>query len=167
MIAARPAFLSLLFIGVLGAGAGCNNYTHQLERGQSYYEQNDYERALALWRNLEDDDGSLSDSEYIRYCYLRGMTDYRLKYRHDARYWLGLAKAGVIDLGSGLNEDEMARLSEALDDLNASVYGIEKSSKKTASKIEDDSGFGKKCKWTSECDEGFICQSGSCVQLAK
>ena len=82
---------------LLGASfLGCQNYSDQLQRAQSYYERNQYEMALAVVRHLESDQDSLSESEAVRYCYVRGMTDYRLGYTDDARYFLGLAKASVF-----------------------------------------------------------------------
>ena len=165
--ATRFSFMAAI-VAVSFAAVGCNNYSHQLERGQSYYEANNYELALAMWRNLEDDQDSLSDSEFVRYCYLRGMTDYRLKYRPDARYWLGLAKAGQRDIGDGLNDDEMQRLEVALTELSREVYGLGADVHEAEGADNPEAGaLGKKCQWTSQCEEGYICQGGSCVQVKK
>ena len=71
--------------------AGCATYREDLYRGQRLYEDNQYERALALWRVLESDTDSLSFNEQARYAYLRGMTDYRLGFRPDSRHWLAIA----------------------------------------------------------------------------
>ena len=144
-------------------GAGCRNYSDQLARGQGYYEQNQYEAALSVWRNLEADQNSLTRPEVVRYCYLRGMTDFRLGYRTDARYWLGLARAGLnraqgIDGGEtvALMPDEKKRLDETLAELNAQVYGTEPE--------DEPEALGDKCAWTSDCESGFACQDGMCIR---
>jgi hypothetical protein len=102
---------------------GCQNYSDQLQRAQSYYERNQYEMALAVVRNLEADQDSLSDSEAVRYCYVRGMTDYRLGDEVNARYWLGLSVAAAKDNPQALSADEKARVAETLAELNAAVFG--------------------------------------------
>lgn len=145
--------------------AGCQNYRDQLARGQGYYEQNQYEAALAVWRNLEPDQSSLSHPEVVRYAYLRGMTDYRLGYKADARYWLGLSKAGLnrAQAADGepvaLQPDEAERLDETLTELNNEVYGLLGSESE-----EEAEALGEKCEWTSDCDSGFACQDGMCLQ---
>ena len=156
-------FVPILLAPLLCLG-GCNNYSHQLERGQSYYEQNEYEKALALWRTLDSSRDSLSDEELVRYCYLRGMTDYRLNFRPDARYWLGLAKAAERDLALGLNDDEKARMEDALQDLYQEVY---QGAEVGAGSPPDDakSASSKKCNWTSDCEQGSICNEGVCSQV--
>lgn len=174
----RALFLVLL-LGALGAGlSGCQNYTDQLQRSQRYYDENQYETALAVLRNLELDQESLDATERVRYCYLRGMTDYRLAYRADARYWLGLARAAERYATGALTEPESARIEEALSDLNREVYGsaagpasvpADAPADATNSGAAANGGSGdpavKPCQWSSECKQGFICQSGACVQV--
>jgi hypothetical protein len=80
------ALASLLLLA-----SACATYREDLNRGQRLYEENQYEHALAIWRALEADMDSLSRTDQARYAYLRGMTDFRLKFRSDARYWLGIA----------------------------------------------------------------------------
>jgi hypothetical protein len=103
--------------------SACATYRDQLNRGQRMYDENQYENALALWRNLEPDTDSLSFNDQARYAYLRGMTDYRLGFRPDARHWLAIAKATEQDHPGGLSGDWKARTEEALNDLNKEVYG--------------------------------------------
>ena len=83
----------LLVLLALAVG-GCATYREDLNRGQRLYEENEYERALSIWRVLEEDRDSLSLQDQARYAYLRGMTDYRLGFRPDARHWLAVAKSG-------------------------------------------------------------------------
>src|SRR5262245_42428036 len=90
---------------------GCATYRQDLERAKQHYNENQYEKALALMRVLEHDIDSLSDAEQAQYAYTRGMTDYRLAglalaaqvpggvadprkgFRDNSRHWLGVAAA--------------------------------------------------------------------------
>jgi|GEM_PF-1779119 len=143
---------------LLGALA-CTNYADMLRRGQAYYERNEYERALAVWRHLEDDRDSLGPGGRVRYYYLRGMTAFRLEYATDARYWLGLAQASRPTARDALSEAEAKRLEETLAGLSRTVFGM--------GTVDEEAGepqLGEKCAWTSECESGFICEDGFCVQ---
>lgn len=154
----RVLFLALAVSAVLGA-AGCSNYADMLRRGQGYYEHNEYERALSVWRYLEDDTDSLGPAGRVRYYYLRGMTDFRLGYSGDARYWLGLAQASRGAARDALDEDEGKRLDETLSGLSKKAFGLEAPEKK-----EDQHVLGEKCAWSSECEPGFVCEDGYCIQ---
>src|SRR6185503_16964735 len=109
---AKFAFLSALLL------LGCATYREDLNRGQRLYEENEYERSLAIWRSLELDMDSLSLNDQARYAYLRGMTDYRLGFRPDARHWLAVARAVEQEHPGGLSPQWKQRLEEALADLN-------------------------------------------------
>ncbi len=148
---------SLAVLSCLGA-PGCQNYRDQLQRGQGYYEQNQYETALAVWRHLEADQASLTPTEVVRYCYLRGMTDYRLGYREDSRYWLGLAKAGEKKASGALLSEEVKRLDLTLEDLNVEVFDPSQAGRSR------EQALGDSCQWTSDCETGFACQEGVCIQ---
>jgi hypothetical protein len=117
------ALWSILLCAAVGA---CATYREDLNRGQRLYEENQYEHALALWRNLEPDTDSLSFNDQARYAYLRGMTDYRLGFRADARHWLAVARATEQEHPGGLNPEWKERLGKSLDELNRDVYGGEK-----------------------------------------
>ena len=103
---------------------GCNPERAALLRGQAYYEDNQYERALSLWRSLERRQYELSPSEFARYAYLRGMTDYRLGFHADARHWLALAKVAERQRPGGLNGTWLPRLDGALADLDREWSGM-------------------------------------------
>jgi hypothetical protein len=105
------------------AALACSTYREDLNRGQRLYEENQYDRALAIWRLLENDVDSLDTSDQARYAYLRGMTDYRLGYRPYARHWLGIARSIEKEHPGGLNQEWKDRLNKSLDDLNHDVYG--------------------------------------------
>jgi hypothetical protein len=130
-----------------------------LHRGQGYYEHNEYERALSVWRHLDPDRDSLDPLGRVRYFYLRGMTDFRLGYPGDARYWLGLAKASLSRARQALEDDELARLDETLAALNRPVFGLAPAAPGDGRQV-----LGDACRWTSECESGFVCQEGVCVQ---
>jgi hypothetical protein len=112
-----------LFAALLLALSACSTYRENLNRGQRMYDENEYERALAIWRNLEPDIDSLSPNDQARYAYLRGMTDYRLGFRPDARHWLAMAKAFDQANPGGLSAEWKGRTEEALNDLNKEVFG--------------------------------------------
>lgn len=158
--------------------AGCATYREDLYRGQRLYEENQYERALALWRVLETDTDSLSFNEQARYAYLRGMTDYRLGFRADSRHWLAVAKAIEQEHTGGLSPEWKQRLDESLEDLNKDVYGgadrFDKSRstfKEHTKEAGDDAGEGGdkpasgKCYANSDCPDGFMCDNKQCVKL--
>jgi hypothetical protein len=121
-----PIATSYLIAGLLAcaavATAGCSTYRDDLARSQKAYEQNQHERALAIFRMLEPDLQHLSESERAQYAYLRGMTDYRIGYRADARHWLMLAKALENKTPNSLAVDWKARLDESLGELNEAVW---------------------------------------------
>lgn len=103
--------------------ASCVTYTEELNRGQRYFQGNEYERALAVWRMLEPDMDSLSTVDRTRYAYLRGMTDYRMSLRPDARHWLAIARAYEQANPGGIEEGWRDRMKEALKDLDNDVRG--------------------------------------------
>lgn len=100
----------------------CATYTDELGRGQAAFEKSEYERALGTFRALEPDQRHLSTSDQARYAYLRGMTDYRIGYRADARHWLAVAKAIEDDQPKSLPSDWKSRLNDALTELNDEVF---------------------------------------------
>lgn len=113
-----PVVLALLL------ALGCNGERAALLRGQAYYEDNQYERALALWRSLERRQSELSHSDFARYAYLRGMTDYRLGFHGDARHWLALAKVAEQQCPGDLDSTWLPRLDGALADLDRETFGM-------------------------------------------
>jgi hypothetical protein len=112
------------FVAVVAfALSACSTYREHLNRGQRMYDENEYEHALAIWRTLEPDIDSLSANDQARYAYLRGMTDYRLGFRPDARHWLAMAKAFDQANPGGLTAEWKTRTDEAIADLNKDVFG--------------------------------------------
>ena len=112
------AVLGFSLVGLIG----CATYRDDLSRGQHYYDLNQYDNALSVWRMLERDWDSLDYAEQARYAYLRGMTDYRMGYRADARHWLALSEAIVAKHPGGLDAQATAQLNQALTQLNEAVY---------------------------------------------
>ncbi len=162
---------------LLLACAGCATYREDLSRGQRLYEENQYERALALWRVLEADTDSLSFNEQARYAYLRGMTDYRLGFRADSRHWLAIAKAIEQEHSGGISPEWKQRLDESLDDLNKDVYGGSERFDKSRSTFKEhtkEAAEGDqteaapkdgKCFRNTDCPAEHICDANRCVPL--
>ncbi len=118
----RSALVLVLSLGALSV-TGCATFHEDLQRGQQAYEANSHERALAVLRNLEPDIAHLTSQERAEYSYLRGMTDFRIGYKADARHWLALAKAMEDQSPGTLPGDWKPRMEEALTSLNEEVYG--------------------------------------------
>jgi hypothetical protein len=102
--------------------ASCATYEEDLMRGQHAFEQSEHERALAILRALEPDTARLSIVGRAHYAYLRGMTDYRIGYRSDARHWLAVATTIDEEAPGSLPADWERRMSESLKELNEEVY---------------------------------------------
>jgi hypothetical protein len=166
---------SALLLAVALPFAACATYREDLNRGQNLYDQNDHERALAIWRVLERDMDSLQLTDQARYAYLRGMTDLALGFRADARHWLAIAKAIEKEHAGGLSDAWKQRMEQELDKLNQEVYGgaERRDSASTAvehTRVVDDQGGGAVpgpgaaapgC--TPPCPSDQICQAGECV----
>ena len=120
---ARAVLLGCVLVFSSVVFSSCVTYTEELNRGQRYFQANEYERALAVWRVLETDIDSLSPTDRTRYAYLRGMTDYRMSLRADARHWLALARAYEQATPGGIEESWRDRMKEALKDLDNDVRG--------------------------------------------
>jgi hypothetical protein len=107
--------------------ASCATYQDELASGQRAFEASEHDRALAIFRALEPDTARLSASDRAHYAYLRGMTDFRIGYRAEARHWLSVASALEQQAPGSLPEDWNKRLGESLKELNEEVYtaGIE------------------------------------------
>lgn len=145
---------------------GCATYREDLNRGQRFYEENEYTRALAIFRVLETDMDSLELQDQARYAYLRGMTGYRLGFRPDARHWLALAKAIEQEHPGGLQPQWKQRLDESLTDLNKDVYGGADSmgSDAGATAAENPAALPP-AGCGAGCPSGQTCQSNECVPL--
>jgi len=116
--------------------SACGGERGALLRGQTYYEDNQYERALSIWRELERNEGELSPTDFARYAYLRGMTDYRLGYHQDARHWLAMAKVGEREHPGGLDGAWLPRLDGALAALDRQMFGTSAGSADSVQSIE-------------------------------
>ncbi|HVJ88792.1 MAG TPA: hypothetical protein VM580_03245 [Labilithrix sp.] len=115
-------FRSVVAVLLVLATGACATYRSQLVHGQRAFDQNDYERSLALLRDLERDMTRLTVPEQAQYAYLRGMSDYRVGDRPDARHWLSIAQAIDSQSTGVLPSDWKARTNETLIELNAIVY---------------------------------------------
>ncbi len=113
--------LALAAAGLAHAAAGCATYSGSLARAQRAFEQGEHDRALGVFRSLEPDLERLSLPERIRYAYLRGMTDYRLGDRADARHWLALASVEDKQTPGALDPSWIERMNASLGDLNEEI----------------------------------------------
>ena len=160
----------------------CVTYREDLNRGQRMYEENRYERALALWRSLEDDADSLSANDQVRYAYLRGMTDYRLGFRADSRHWLAIAKVSDLAHAGALRSEWKERMEQSLTDLNQDLYGGADRVTSDAGTAEfakpDAAGAGSetgrppstpspsgRCRSNADCPTDQICDGKQCTPL--
>jgi hypothetical protein len=132
----RAPAVGLVLASVLASLAGCATYHDDLTRGERAFEASEHERALAIFRTLEPDQGRLSVPDRAHYAYLRGMTDYRIGYKAEARHWLSVASALEQQTPDSLPEDWTKRMKESLKELNEEVYtaGIESLSNTVAGK---------------------------------
>ena len=103
------------------AAASCVTYAEELNRGQRHFQANEYEQALGILRVLERDIDSLPPADRARYAYFRGMTDYRMSLRDDARHWLALARAYDRAAPGGIEDAWRERMKEALKDLEGEL----------------------------------------------
>lgn len=101
--------------------ASCTTYRDELVRAQTAFERNEHERTLALLRDLEPDVTRLARPEQAQYAYLRGMTDYRIGYKTDARHWLAIARAFDEQTPGILPTDWKQRMTDALAELDGVV----------------------------------------------
>jgi hypothetical protein len=116
--AMRSAFFVLAFVGL----AGCTTYRDQLGRGERAFEQNDNDRALAILRDLEPSFSHLTPTEQASYAYIRGMIDYNVGYKADARHWLSVANAYEQVTPGALAGDRKTKTTQALKELNEIVH---------------------------------------------
>lgn len=165
-------FRTALALALAFALGACATYREDLNRGQRLYEENEYEHALAIWRVLEQDMDSLELTDQARYAYLRGMTDYRLGFRPDARHWLAIAKAVEQEHPGGLSPQWKQRLEEALADLNRDVYGgaegfagSQSTAVETTKPPAEEGAKTGGCAADTDCPAGNRCQAGECVPL--
>lgn len=164
----------------------CSTYQDHLNRSQRYYDENEYENALAVLRVMEPDVDSLSWPDRARYAYVRGMTDYRLGYRSHARYWLGISQAIESQHPPALNEQSKARAQEALSDLNRDVYGGDAPPAEASPAVAEDGtsapastavppasdtqqepqpdGAQRACRQDTDCSAEELCIRGGCIE---
>jgi len=171
----RLALLLGLTLPLLSA---CATYQDDLSRAQTAFENNEHERALAILRGLELDTGHLSTAERAKYAYIRGMTDFRIGYRLEARHWLAVAVSIEAKTPQSIQADWLARANDALKDMNDSVFATGMSAlanrmgdgadaKHEPKKVERkaaplEEGAGAACKTDRDCSGDDVCRAGHC-----
>ena len=110
------------FVGLAMLAIHCSSYSDCLGRGRKAFDAGEHERALAILRSMQNDVEDLSMPERALYGYLRGMTDFRIGYRAEARHWLAIAAETEKETPGSLPPDMSKRLGKTLSDLNEEVY---------------------------------------------
>jgi hypothetical protein len=145
MRVSAPGLVLASVFASLGSSA-CATYHDDVARGQQAFEASEDERALAIFRMLEPDTNRLTFPDRTHYAYLRGMTDYRIGYKADARHWLSVATALEQQTPGTLPAEWSKRMGEAVKELNEEVFvaGVESLSTAGASKSKtsDDDSSG-------------------------
>lgn len=114
----RLRLLALLSFVLLG----CSTYRDQLSRSERAFEQNEPDKTLALLRDLEPNFQRLTPTEQATYAYIRGMTDYNVGYKADARHWLSVANAYEQVTPGALPGERKTKTLATLQELNDIVY---------------------------------------------
>jgi hypothetical protein len=146
----------------------CTTYRDNLSRGERLYQENKFQDSLALCRLMERDVDALSRTEQVRYAYLRGMTDYQLGFRSDARHWLAVAWAIHEQEVGGLDASQQVTTKTTLDELNREVYGLvpleasaTSSANPASSAAPSADGF---CRMDADCQAAQICVAERCTE---
>jgi hypothetical protein len=137
----RLALTALLTFAVVS----CATYRDELVRSQKAFDANDHDRTMALLRDLETDFTRLPAPQQAQYAYLRGMTDYRIGHRGDARHWLALARSYDEASPGTLPADWKQRTNEAIEEMNGVVF-VEGTQALAVKKPQDDVPVAKKRK---------------------
>jgi hypothetical protein len=88
----------------LGSLVGCTSVASELRTAQLLYKDARYEEAQVWLGELQAEVSSMPPPELTRFCYLRGMTAFRLGQREDALHYLVLTDQ--------LNAEDPSRLPE-------------------------------------------------------
>jgi hypothetical protein len=151
----RVARLALLVLPLSIASVGCATYEQELARAEEHFAHDEHEKSLATLRALEGDWTSFGLKERARYCYLRGITDYRIGFKADARHWLAVAMQIERESPGALAPSEKQVVEEKLGELNQVVWagdvlpteeapGTKPVKKVTTTKAKDDDEDKKK-----------------------
>ena len=116
------AVVASLAIALGSTAIGCATYEGELGRAEEHFTHDEHEKALAGLRALELDWTGLETRDRARYCYLRGMTDYRIGFKADARHWLAIAAQIDIETPGSLVPSERSLVNEKLDELNTVIW---------------------------------------------
>lgn len=115
--------IAALSTAVATAATGCATYEQELQRAEQHFTHDEHERSLATLRALESDWYRFGERDRARYAYLRGMTDYRIGFKSDARHWLAIAAQIDREHPGALVASERQLVDEKLGELNQLVWG--------------------------------------------
>jgi hypothetical protein len=158
-----------MFVGAFALCA-CQTYQRDLDRAAAHYQSNRHTEALAVLEVLEPDSDSLSSAERARYAYFRGMANFRLEQRREARHWLGLAAAGEKLFANSLSRDEKERIEHILGELNKDRFGGATAAVAPAAAPVTPGGAAPataptaatRCGLDTDCVRGEYCDAGYC-----
>ena len=121
--AVRNGALLLACSLVVALGAGCATYEQELGRAEEHFTHDELDKSLAALRALEPDWAAFGTRDRARYCYLRGMSDYRIGFKADARHWLAIAAEVDEDTPGALIPSERSLVNDKLSELNQVIWG--------------------------------------------
>jgi hypothetical protein len=107
----------------LALTVGCAGLSDDLRRARRSYASAAYEDALTWLVAVEGDIPAATTAQRAGWHYLRGMTEYRLGHRREARHYLALAHVIAGDRGEGLQPQWRRTLAITLSELGDELPG--------------------------------------------
>ena len=107
----------------LATTLGCAGLSDDLRHARRSYAAAAYEDALTWLVAVEADIPAATRAHQATWHYLRGMTEYRLGHRREARHYLALAHVIVGDRGVGLQPQWRRTLALTLAELSSELPG--------------------------------------------
>lgn len=104
---------------------GCAGLSDDLRRARRSYAAAAYEDANTWLVAIEEDIPSATTAQRATWHYLRGMTEYRLGHRREARHYLALAHVIAGERGVGLQPQWQRTLAITLDELGEEIPGAD------------------------------------------
>ena len=101
--------------------SACATYASELQKAQSAYEDARYERVITWLDELETHSPELDRGDRAKLYYLRGMSEFRLGRKTNARHYLALAREASVD-GAGFSREWKRTLDRTLDAVDADFF---------------------------------------------
>ncbi len=116
------SFAFAVAVTLVGSMSACATYEQELGRADEHFQHDEHEKTLATLRALEIDWPSFGIKDRAHYAYLRGITDYRIGFKADARHWLAIARQIDQENPGSLSKGERELVDEKLGELNNIVW---------------------------------------------